>query len=235
MFERNNAQVHSRAGYNEGLREYLASVFRYMAMALGITGAVALLVASSPALLQAIFGTPLAYLFMFAPLIVVFYFSMKVHSMSVQSAQTAFWVYAVLMGVSMSVIFLAYTGESIAKTFFIAASMFGGMAIYGNTTKRDLSAWRTFLFMGVIGLLVAMLVNLFMQSSMMAFIISAAGVLIFTGLTAYDMQKIKESYYAVSHHEEMAKKVAIFGALQLYIDFINIFIHLLHLLGARRD
>jgi FtsH-binding integral membrane protein len=221
--------------YDEGLRQYLATVFRYMAMALGITGAVALLVASSPALLQAIFGSPLAYIVMFAPLAIVFYFSMKMQSMSVQSAQTTFWIYSVLMGISMSVIFLAYTGESIAKTFFIAASMFGGMAIYGNTTKRDLTAWRTFLFMGVIGLLVAMLVNLFMQSSMLAFIISAAGVLVFTGLTAYDMQKIKESYYAVGHHGEMAKKVAIFGALQLYIDFINIFIHLLHLLGGRRD
>ena len=153
--------------------------------------------------------------------------------MKFSTAQTTFWIYAGLMGVSMATIFIAFTGESIARVFFITAGTFAGMSLYGYTTKKDLSKFGSFLMMGLIGIIIASLVNIFLQSSAMHFLISVVGVLVFVGLTAYDSQNIKNEY-ADYYDEETAGKLAISGALRLYLDFINLFIMLLHLFGARR-
>ncbi len=217
--------------YSEGLRAYMVNVYNYMALALGLTGGVALLVVSSPALLQAIM--PMMWLFILAPIGLVFFLSFRINTMQYSTAQIVFWLYAALNGVAFSTIFLAYTYESIARVFFITAGMFAAMSLYGYTTKKDLTGWGSFLFMGVIGLMIAMVVNFFVASSMLQFIVSIAGVLIFTGLTAYDTQMIKESYIEGSS-KEVAGKKAIFGALSLYLDFINLFLMLLRLLGDRR-
>jgi FtsH-binding integral membrane protein len=169
---------------------------------------------------------------MLAPLGMVFFLSARLHAMSVAGAQMAFWSFAALMGLSLSSIFLVYTGTSIARVFFITAAAFGALSLYGYTTKRDLSAMGTFLVMGLFGLIIAMLVNLFLQSTMMQFVISTVGVLIFSGLTAYDTQRIKEMYVAADSSDMMGRK-AVMGALALYLDFINLFTMLLSLLGNR--
>ncbi len=232
----NDRSVNSYASYyNEGLRSYMQKVYNYMAGALGITGLVAYLTASSPALLSLIYHTPLQWVIMFAPLVFVFVFSAKLPTMKVETAQLSFWCFAALMGLSLSWVFVAYTGTSIARVFFISASMFGLMAIYGNTTKRDLTAFGSFLMMGVIGIIIASLINMFIQSSALQFATSILGVLIFTGLTAYDSQKIKDVYYRYNTGDEtILGKFSIMGALTLYFDFINMFISLLHLMGDRR-
>lgn len=217
--------------YSEGLRTYMLSVYNYMALGLGLTGGVALLVVSSPALLHAIM--PMMWLFILAPLALVFFISFRINAIQYSTAQILFWLYAALNGVAFSVIFLAYTYESIARVFFIAAGMFGAMSLYGYTTRKDLSAWGSFLFMGLIGIIIASLVGLFWHSTMLQFMISIAGVIIFTGLTAYDTQAIKEGYVEGTSSEVAGKK-AIFGALQLYLDFINLFLMLLRLIGDRR-
>lgn len=217
--------------YNEGLRAYMLSVYNYMALALGITGAVALFVVSSPTVLQAL--KPVMWLFIFAPVALVFFLSFKINTMKFSTAQTVFWLYAALNGVAFSILFYAYTFPSVARVFFITAGTFAAMSLYGYTTKKDLTSLGSFLFMGLIGLLIAMVVNIFMANGMLQFVISVAGVLIFTGLTAYDTQSIKEAYREGSS-SEVAGKRAIFGALRLYLDFINLFIMLLRLLGDRR-
>lgn len=217
--------------YSEGLRTYMLSVYNYMAMALGLTGGVALLVVSSPAVLQVIM--PIMWLFILAPIGLVFFLSFRINAIQYSTAQMVFWLYAALNGVAFSVIFLAYTYESIARVFFITAGMFAAMSLYGYTTKKDLTAMGSFLFMGLIGLIIASIVNLFWASSMLQFLVSVAGVIIFTGLTAYDTQSIKEAYIEGSSME-IAGKRAIFGALRLYLDFINLFLMLLRLLGDRR-
>jgi len=217
--------------YNEGLRAYMLSVYNYMTMGLGLTGGVALLVASSPTLLNALM--PVMWLFIFAPIGLVFFLSFKINTMKFSTAQTVYWLYAAMNGVAFSLLFLEYTGASIARVFFITAGTFAAMSLYGYTTKRDLTAMGSFLFMGLIGLLIAMVVNIFMASTMLEFIISVAGVLIFTGLTAYDTQSIKEAYTEGSSSDVSGKR-AIFGALRLYLDFINLFVMLLRLLGDRR-
>ncbi|MEW5727998.1 MAG: Bax inhibitor-1/YccA family protein [Pseudomonadota bacterium] len=217
-----------------GLREYMLRVYNYMASGLALTGIVALLVASSPAMTQMIFGTPLKWVVMFAPLAFVFFMSFKIETMKASTAQTLFWVFAAVMGASMASIFLVFTDASIARTFFITAAAFAGLSLYGYTTKRDLSAFGTFLVMGLIGLIIASIVNIFVQSSMMHFVISAAGVLIFAGLTAWDTQRIKEMYWELDGGE-VAKKKAVMGALALYLDFINLFMFLLQFLGVRRS
>ena len=219
---------------DEGLRAYMLQVYNYMGLGLALTGVVAFLVASTPALYQPIFGTPLKWVVMLAPLGFVFFLSMKIQSMSLSTAQLTFWAFAAVMGLSMASIFLVFTGASIARVFFITAGMFGGMSLYGYTTKRDLSAWGSFLFMGLIGIIIAMLVNLFLQSSALHFAISVIGVLVFTGLTAYDTQRIKEMYYEVDSSDIMGKK-AVMGALSLYLNFINMFMMLLHLFGQTRE
>lgn len=217
--------------YNEGLRAYMLSVYNYMALGLGLTGGVALLVVSSPTLLQAIM--PMMLLFIIAPIALVFFLSFKINTIKYSTAQAVFWLYAALNGVAFSTIFLAYTYQSIARVFFITAGMFAAMSLYGYTTKRDLTAMGSFLFMGLIGVIIASLVNIFWPSSMLQFVISIAGVIIFTGLTAYDTQSIKEAYTEGSS-VEVAGKRAIFGALRLYLDFINLFLMMLRLMGDRR-
>ena len=217
--------------YSEGLRAYMLSVYNYMALGLGLTGGVALLVVSSPALLEAI--KPMMLLFILAPVALVFFLSFKINTMKFTTAQTVFWFYAALNGVAFSVLGEVFTEESIARVFFITAGMFAAMSLYGYTTRKDLTAMGGFLFMGLIGIIIASVVNMFLASSGLQFLISVIGVLVFTGLTAYDTQSIKESYTAGSS-AEVAGKRAIFGALRLYLDFINLFLMLLQLMGNRR-
>jgi FtsH-binding integral membrane protein len=216
-----------------GLRSYMLRVYNYMGSGLALTGLVALLVASNEALMQALFGSGLMWVVMLAPLALVFFLSFRVHKMSLTAVQTTFWLYAGLMGAALAPVFVVYTGASIARTFFICAATFAGMSLYGYTTKKDLSGIGSFLIMGLWGLILASLVNLFMQSSMLQFVISAAGVLIFTGLTAWDTQKIKELYLGSDGHEIAGKK-AVMGALTLYMDFLNLFLMLLRFFGDRR-
>ncbi len=218
---------------DQGLRSYMLGIYNYMALGLGLTGLVASLVASSPALLQAIYGSPLHYVVMLAPVALVFFLSFRLHTLQASTAQMLFWTYAGLMGLSLSWIFLAYTGASVAKVFFITAGTFGAMSLYGYTTQRDLTGMGSFLFMGLIGLVLASLVNIFVKSSAFEFVLSVIGVLIFTGLTAYDTQVIKSEYIEGDDREIMMKK-SIMGALRLYLDFINLFLHLLRFLGDRR-
>ena len=223
----------TRADIDEGLRAHMLRVYNYMVLGLGLTGGVAYVVSQSETLMSAIFGTPLFWVVALAPLGLVFFLSARVHKMSFSSAQLTFWIFAGLMGLSLASIFVIYTGMSIAKVFFITAGMFGGMSLYGYTTKKSLAGWGSFLFMGLIGIIIASVVNMFLASSAMDFAISVIGVLIFTGLTAYDTQRIKSEYV---HFQggEMADKMAIMGALRLYLDFINLFIMLMYLLGQRR-
>ena len=216
-----------------GLRSYMLRVYNYMATGLGLTGLTAYFVAITPSLFNAIYGTPLYWVIALAPLGFVFYLSARLHKISFAKAQTVFWIFSGVMGLSMAYIFIAFTGASIARVFFITAGTFAGMSLYGYTTKKDLTGWGSFLFMGLIGIIIAMIVNIFLQSGMLSFIISCVGVLVFVGLTAYDTQRIKEMYYA-SDHPEISGKKAIMGALKLYLDFINLFIMLLHLFGQRR-
>ena len=223
-----------RPGYNEGLRVYMLSVFQNMGIALVITALVAMFTASSPTLMNAIFSTPLQWVVVFAPLGMVFFMSAKIMSMSVSGARTSLWVFAGLMGLSLSSIFYVYTSESIAKTFFITASLFGAMALYGHTTKKDLTGMGSFLMMGVIGIFIASLANMFFQSSALSNVLSYVGVIVFTLLTAYDVQMLKSYYKMGNSSNEVAQKTAIYGALNLYMDFINLFIFLLRIFGVRR-
>ena len=220
-------------GIDEGLRSFMIKVYMYMALGLGLTGVVSVGVASSPELLHAIFTTPLKWVFMFATLGIVMFMSVRISTLSFKTAQGLFWVYAALMGVALSTIFIVYTQQSIAQMFFVSAVVFGVMSLYGYTTKRDLTAFGSFLFMGLIGIVLASIVNIFMQSSAMQMLISSIAVLVFTGLTAYDTQAIKEVYYDADDMETAGKK-AVFGALKLYLDFVNIFLSLLQLFGERR-
>ena len=222
----------SSAQIDEGLRRYMLSVYNYMAAGLILTGLVSYSVANTPALFNLIFGSPLAYVVMFAPLIFIWIYSSRLHSMSLSGAQIGFWAFAAAMGLSLASIFVIYTGASIARVFFITATTFGAMSLYGYTTKKSLHGWGSFLFMGLIGIIIASIVNIFIESSALHFAISIIGVLVFVGLTAYDTQRIKEVYYAGDDTATMGKK-AIFGALRLYLDFINLFIMLLHLFGNR--
>ncbi|MBI5163510.1 MAG: Bax inhibitor-1/YccA family protein [Magnetospirillum sp.] len=217
-----------------GLRQYMLRVYNYMASGVALTGIVSLLVASSPDALALIFGTPLKWVVMIAPFALVMFISFRIEHVKASTAQALFWVYAALMGASLASIFIVFTGTSIARTFFITAAAFGSLSLYGYTTKRDLTGFGSFLVMGLFGLIIASIVNIFLASTMMQFIISAAGVLIFSGLTAYDTQKIKEIYWEADGSEVAAKK-AVMGALTLYLDFINLFIMLLQFLGVRRD
>lgn len=220
------------AAVDVGLRAYMLRVYNYMCVALALSGAVAFFVSTSPALQQAIFGTPLMWVVFLAPLGLVFFLSARINKMSASAAQTTFWVFAALMGMSLASIFIAYTPESVTRVFFITAGAFGGLSLVGYTTKKDLSGMGTFLFMGVIGLVIAMVVNMFLGSSMLQLGISVIGVLIFAGLTAYDTQQIKLMYMEADG-AEVATKKSIMGALKLYLDFLNMFIFLMHILGNR--
>jgi uncharacterized protein len=223
-----------RAEIDEGLRSYMLRVYNYMASGLALTGIVAYAVSSSPQAMHAIFGTPLFWLVVLAPLGLVFFLSARINAMQASTAQALFWVYAALMGVSLASIFVVYTGESIARVFFITAGSFAGLSLYGYTTKRDLSGFASFLMIGLIGVIIASVVNIFLHSSGLQFAISVIGVLVFAGLTAYDTQAIKEMYYA-GDDGSVATKKSVMGALRLYLDFLNLFLLLLQLFGNRRS
>ena len=216
-----------------GLREYMLKVYNYMASGLALTGIVAYLTASSPTLMQLIFGTPLAYVAMFLPLVGFLFIPSLIQRKDFRVAQIAFWGFAGALGISYSVILLVYTDDSIARVFFITAGMFAGMSLFGYTTKRDLTGLGGFAVMGTWGILIAMMVNWFLQSPALYFVISVIGVLVAVGLTAYDTQKIKEMYLESDSSEVMGKK-AILGALRLYFDFLYLFLMLLRLFGSRR-
>lgn len=234
---------------DEGLRAHMLRVYNYMLMGLALTGVFALgtfnlAFSNTPTAYQfgngmyltelgaTLFGSPLQWVIMLAPLGLVFFLSFRIQKMSVSAAQTTFWVFAALLGISLSSIFAIYTATSITQVFFIAAATFGTMSLWGYTTKRDLTGMGSFLIMGLIGIIIAMVVNIFLASSALAFAISAIGVLIFVGLTAYDTQKIKEMYY-VNDDGTVAGRKAIMGALRLYLDFINMFLFMLQLFGNR--
>jgi FtsH-binding integral membrane protein len=215
-----------------GLRKYMLSVYNTMASGVLLTGIVALLFAQSGLAAQ-VLSTPLRWLIMLAPLGFVMVLSFGINRLSTTAAQGVYWAFTVVMGLSLSSIFLVYTGQSIATTFFATAAAFAGLSLYGYTTKRDLSAFGTFLIMGVVGLLVAMVINIFVQSTALQMAISFIGVLLFAGLTAYDTQKIKSVYFYVAGSDMVGKSV-IMGALTLYLDFINMFTFLLQFMGDRR-
>ena len=229
-----------------GLRAHMLRVYNYMVGALALTGAVAWGVANTPALLNlfyhqvvtqggvAIAPTILGYVVMFAPLALVFFLSFRIMQMSQAAAQATFWAYAAMVGASLASILIVYTGASVAMTFFVTAATFGTMSLWGYTTKRDLTGVGHFLMMGVIGLFIAMIANMFFKSPAINFVVSVLGVVIFTGLTAWDTQKIKNTYYQVGHDGTLAGKMAVMGALSLYLDFLNIFLFLLRFLGNRR-
>lgn len=229
---------------DEGLRAHMLRVYNYMASGMVLTAILAYGTYSlafqevngqlqMTGLGQALFGSPLMWLIVLAPLGMVFFLSFRINRMSVSAAQTAFWVYSGLVGISLATIFAVYTTASITQVFLITAAMFGAMSLWGYTTKRDLTGMGSFLFMGLIGIIIAMVVNIFLASDALGFAISVIGVLIFTGLTAYDTQKIKEMYY-VGDDGTVAGRKAIMGALNLYLDFLNLFLMLLSLFGNRQ-
>ncbi len=241
----------TQAEIDQGLRAYMLRVYNYMTLGLAITGAAALgiymlavsdvptsaAIAPNVYLTElgvALFLSPLRWVVIFAPFAAILFLNFRVDRLSVGAAQSIFWVYAALVGVSLSSIFLVYTHDSIVRVFFITAAAFGGLSLYGYTTSRSLSAMGSFLIMGLFGLIIAMLVNLFLASSMLQFVISVAGVLIFSGLTAWDTQRIKEMYFA-GDDDVVAGRKAIMGALTLYLDFINLFVMLLQLFGNRNS
>ena len=245
------ARAGSALAVDEGLRSYMLRVYNYMGIGLVVTGLAAWFAATAAVTTDPnaavgqlangqlvtqwgalLYASPLQWVVMLAPLAFVLVLSFGINKLSVPAAQAVFWAFAAIMGVSLSSIFLVYTDASIAKVFFITAATFGAMSLYGYTTKRDLTQMGSFLMMGLIGLIIASIVNIFMQSSMLEFAISAVGVLIFVGLTAYDTQRIKENY-SESHGADVLQKTAVMGALSLYLDFINLFMMLLRLFGNR--
>lgn len=224
--------VQTGAAYDEGLRQHMLRVYNYMGLGLVVTGLVAFAVASTPALYVPIFSSPLKWVVMLAPLAFVMLFSFKMQTMSAASAQMMFWAFCAVMGLSLASVFLVFTGTSIARTFFIAATMFGATSLYGYTTRRDLTQFSSFLIMGLIGVVIASLVNLFLGSTALQFAISVIGIAVFIGLTAWDTQTIKEQY-AENFDAESQQKLAVFGAFSLYLNFINIFQLLLNFTGER--
>ena len=215
-----------------GLRDYMHAIYNMMAGGLALTGIVAWFGYSS-GLYLSIAQTPLIWLVLFAPFAMVLFLGFRIQKMSLATAQVTYWVYAALMGLSVAGIFMLYTGNSIARVFFITSGTFAGMSLYGYVTKTDLTKFGSFLMMGLIGVIIASLVNLFLHSTQLQFLISVIGVIVFVGLTAYDTQKIKQMYYAADGHDIAGKKV-VMGALTLYLDFINLFLMLLRLFGNRR-
>ena len=232
---------------DQGLRSYMLKIYNYMATGILVTGFVALLlfkfsvttnevgtITGLTPLGNAIYHSALMWVIALAPLGIVMWMSFGLAKMSASKAQTLFWVFAALMGASLSSIFMVYVGTSIARVFFITAGTFAAMSLYGYTTKSDLTKLGSFLMMGLIGIVIASIVNIFLKSSQLDFIVSILGVIIFVGLTAYDTQKIKDMYFDGGDSEVMAKK-SIMGALTLYLDFINLFVMLLRIFGDRRE
>ena len=235
-FNRMNTSTRAvdQAYIDEGLRAHMLRIYNYMSAALALTGIVAWFGASS-GIYVSLASTPLIYVIMLAPLGVVFYFASRINNMTVSRAQSVFWIFAGLVGLSLSYIFLAYTGTAIFRAFFITAGAFAGLSIWGYTTKKDLSAMGTFLIMGLIGIIIASVVNMFIGSAQLHFIVSVLGVIIFAGLTAWDTQKLKRDWINRVQHsgEAVAEKSAIMGALRLYLDFINLFLFMLQFMGRR--
>jgi len=219
--------------YDEGLRQFMLGVYNHMTLALAISGLVSLGISMSPELMASIWGTPFKWVAIFLPVVLSFGIPFVFDKITVRQAQIAMGVFAAAMGLSLSSIFMIFKLGSIAQVFFITAATFGAASLYGYTTKKDLTTFGSFLIMGVIGLVIAGLVNLFLQSSILAFVISCISVLIFTGLTAYDTQQLKTTYDFTTEDER--EKAGIYGALQLYLDFINIFVSLLQLIGDRKN
>ncbi|MEQ1753324.1 MAG: Bax inhibitor-1/YccA family protein [Micropepsaceae bacterium] len=217
---------------DQGLRAYMISVYQYMMLGLGVTGLIAYVTSATPELFNAIYGTPLVWVVMLAPLGIAWFAFGSISRMSRATAQMWFWVFAATMGLSLAYIFRIYVAADIVRVFFITSATFGALSLYGYTTTRSLSAWGSFLFMGVVGLVIASVVNIFMHSDALTFAISAIGVLVFSGLTAYDTQQIKDMYSAGDDSETSGKQ-AILGALSLYMDFINLFLMLLRLFANR--
>ncbi|WP_134681830.1 Bax inhibitor-1/YccA family protein [Paracoccus ravus] len=224
----------SAAIYDEGLRAHMLRIYNYMGLGLALTGIVAMLVASVPAIYVPIFSTPLKWVVMLAPLAFIMFLSFRIERVSGATAQTLFWAFCGVMGLSLASIFLVYTGASIARAFFGAAAMFTAMSLYGYTTKRDLSQFGSFLMMGLIGVVIASILNIFLGSSALQFAISIIGIIVFVGLTAWDTQSIKLQY-AEHHDGETRQKLAVMGALSLYLNFINIFQLLLSLTGQQEE
>ena len=229
-----SARAVNASAYDEGLRRYMLGIYRNMALGLGITALVASLVASTPTIYQPIFGTPLKWVAILAPLAFVLVFSFRIERMTIAQARTAFFALAAVMGVSMASLFLIFTGTSIALAFFSAAAVFAAMSLWGYTTAVDLSRWTTFLMVGLIGVVIASLVNLFVGSSMLQLVFSVAGVLVFTGLTAWDTQRLKSDYLAFDGSQR-TDKLAVMGALSLYLNLVNLFQLLLSLFGQREE
>lgn len=222
-----------QAAVDEGLRAYMLRVYNYMASGVALSGIVAALVASSPALLQAIYGTGLFWIVILAPFGFLLVLAFGLNRLSVAAVQALFWAFAAVMGAWLSSIFLAYTGTSIVRVFFITTATFAAMSLYGYTTKRDLTGMGNFMLMGLWGIIIASVVNFFLASSALHFAISVIGVLVFVGLTAYDTQKIREMYFEADG-ADVATKKAVMGALVLYLDFILLMVTLLRLFGERR-
>jgi len=218
-----------------GLRAFMLGIYNNMSIGLAITGLVAFFASQSQVVMQTIYGTPLKWVVLFAPLGFVFYLSARVMKMSPGAARGWFFAFAAVMGLSLSSIFLIYTGLSIAKVFFITAASFGALSLWGYTTNRNLTAMGSFMMMGLFGLIIAMVVNIFLKSAAVDFAVSAIGVLVFAGLTAWDTQRLKHSYYQIGADAAMAGRVAIMGALSLYLDFLNLFLFLLRLMGGGRN
>ena len=223
------ASTLSQAQTDQGLRSYMLRVYNYMASGLALTGIVAYVVAHT-GLYESLMTSGAGFIVMLAPLGIVFFMSIKLQSMKASTAQALFWVFSALMGASLAYVFMRYTDASVARVFFITAGTFGAASLFGYTTKRDLTKMGSFLMMGLFGIIIAMLVNTFLGSSLLEFVISAIGVIVFTGLTAFDTQRIKETY-AESDGKEATLKKSIFGAVSLYLNFINLFVMLLHLTG----
>jgi FtsH-binding integral membrane protein len=224
----------SAALFDEGLRRHMLRIYNYMCLGLVVTGLVAYVVGTTPEISGPLFRSPLKWVVMLAPLAFVLFFSFKIQTMSAATAQTLFWAFCGVMGLSLGSIFLVFTGTSIARTFFIAAAMFGATSLYGYTTRRDLAQFGSFLMMGLIGVVIASLVNLFIGSSAIQFVVSVVGIIVFVGLTAWDTQSIKEQY-AENFDADSQQKLAVFGAFSLYLNFINIFQLLLSLTGQRQE
>lgn len=223
-----------RATIDEALRAYMLRVYNYMGSGLALSAIVALLVSQSPALMQTLFGSGLAFVVMLAPLGILLVMSFGANKLSAGAVQGLYWAFTATMGVSISTIFMVYTGTSVLRIFFITAAMFGAMSLWGYTTKRDLTGMGTFLFMGVIGLIIASVVNIFIGSTVLQMAVSAITVLVFTGLTAYDTQRIKSEFYEGNPADVLTKQ-AVFGAVALYVNFLNIFMALLSLFGQKNE
>lgn len=234
-FEHQVIQKTARTAINEALRRYMLKIYNYMAVALVLAGVVAYAIGTSPTALQAIWGSGFGWVAVFAPLAIVFFLAGRVHTMSIPSAQGVFWLYAASVGVSISSIFALYTNESIARIFFITAGMFATTSLYGYTSKRDLSGFGGAFLMAIIGIIIASLVNLFFRSPAFDMMISFVTVIVFSGLVAYDTQRLRDLFYVLQQRDgDHIERVAIIGALNLFIDFINIFLSLLRLFGNRR-